>query len=411
MNQMATSLADNIVQCWGCAVFDRLFQIISTIGIEIYDSLTQICLVIFGLLFAIFVFNAIWKNFKGGIKDPIMKDSFLKAFIRSVFALTLLGAGTLIPKTISTVIFEPVTKVTLLYSQSMIKTNDEIVSARVTYEPIEITQEGIYSQKLRDMVIMLMKTTITQFQSFIKLGIEVMDKAFSWSAFTSVSVLIKHIMLFFIGLYLAWGFLKIFFKYCCYFADVIIAMAFFAFFFLISLVMTSFKDVKEVPKWFGTIGKNVGVAQLKNVINAIVTLGSVVLTYTVMMVIIAKFLSASNVSVNDLMGAIYGGNLYEEDLSTDALYSLTLASFIALLYVLNFVFEQIPQITKMVLSMFGVEENNKHSEQFASDMGRLSKLAFDNAATFGSIIINGKKKDDKKEEKTDTKTDGKKDTK
>ena len=175
--------------------------------------------------------------------------------------------------------------------------------------------------------------------------------------------------------------------------------------------MTSFKDVKEVPKWFGTIGKNVGVAQLKNVINAIVTLGSVVLTYTVMMVIIAKFLSASNVSVNDLMGAIYGGNLYEEDLSTDALYSLTLASFIALLYVLNFVFEQIPQITKMVLSMFGVEENNKHGEQFASDMGRLSKLAFDNAATFGSIIINGKKKDDKKEEKTDTKTDGKKDTK
>ena len=147
MNQMATSLADNIVQCWGCAVFDRLFQIISTIGIEIYERLTQICLVIFGLLFAIFVFNAIWKNFKGGIKDPIMKDSFLKAFIRSVFALTLLGAGTLIPKTISTVIFEPVTKVTLLYSQSMIKTNDEIVSARVTYEPIEITQEGIYSQK------------------------------------------------------------------------------------------------------------------------------------------------------------------------------------------------------------------------------------------------------------------------
>ena len=96
---MATSLADNIVQCWGCAVFDRLFQIISTIGIEIYDSMTQICLVIFGLLFAIFVFNAIWKNFKGGIKDPIMKDSFLKAFIRAVFALTLLGAGTLVPIT------------------------------------------------------------------------------------------------------------------------------------------------------------------------------------------------------------------------------------------------------------------------------------------------------------------------
>ena len=138
MNQMLVSLTDKVVQCWGCAVFDRLFQVVSTIGVEIYNSLTQICLAIFGLLFAIFVFNAIWKNFKGGLKDPIMKDSFLKAFIRAVFALTLLGAGTLVPKTISTVIFEPVTKITLLYSQSMINTTDEIVSDKVKYEPIEI---------------------------------------------------------------------------------------------------------------------------------------------------------------------------------------------------------------------------------------------------------------------------------
>ncbi len=407
MNQILTSSTDSIVQCWGCAVFDRLFQVVSTIGNEIYDSLTQICLAIFGLLFAIFVLNAIWKNFKGGLKDPIMKDSFLKAFIRAVFALTLLGAGTLVPKTISTVIFEPVTKITLLYSQSMINTTDEIVSDKVTYEPIEITQDGIYSQNLRDLVIMLMKTTITQFQSYIKLGIAVMDNAFSWEALTSVSILIKHIMLFFIGLYLAWGFLKIFFRYCCYFADVIIAMAFFAFFFPISLVMTIFKDVKEVPKWFGTIGKNVGVAQLKNLINAIVTLGSVVLTYTVMMVIIAKFFSASNVSVVNLMNAITSGNIYAEDLNTDALYSLTLASFIALMYVLTFVFDQIPQITKMVLSMFGVEENNKHGEQFANDMGRLSKLAFDNIAKAGSIIVNGGEKKDTKE-KTDAKSNEKK---
>ena len=197
MDQMATSLTDNAVQCWGCAVFDRLFQIISVVGVEVYTKLTHLCFALFGILFAIFVFNAIWKNFKGGLKDPIMKDSFIKAFIRAVFALTLLGAGTLVPKTISVVIFEPAAKVTLLYSQSMIKTNDEIVSAKVSYEPIEITQDGIYSKNLRDLIIMLMKTTITQFQSFIKLGIEVMDKAFSWSAFTSISTLVKHILLFF----------------------------------------------------------------------------------------------------------------------------------------------------------------------------------------------------------------------
>ena len=404
MNQMMTSLTDTVVQCWGCAVFDRLFQIVSSVGVHVYSNLTQLFLAVFGILFAIFTFNAIWSNFKGGLKDPIMKDSFLKVFIRAVFALTLLGAGTLVPKTISTVIFEPVAKVTLLYSQTMINTNDAIVSEQVTYEPVEITQEGIYSENLRDLMIMLMKTTITQFQSYIKLGLALMDNAFSWKAFFPISNLLKHVILFIIGFYLAWNFIKIFFKYCCYFADVIIAMAFFAFFFPLSLVMVVFKDVKETPKWFGEIGKSVGVAQLKNLINAIVTLGSVVLTYTVMMVIIARFFSASNISVNDLMQAITSGTVYAEDLNNDALYSLSLMSCIALVYILNFVFSQIPQITKMVLSVFGVEENTKHAEQFAGDIGRLSKLAFDNTVKAGTIIA-------KTDKQTDSKSDDKKDSK
>ncbi|MFQ6730146.1 MAG: hypothetical protein ACLRFK_03820 [Alphaproteobacteria bacterium] len=404
MNQMMTSLTETVVQCWGCAVFDRLFQIVSSVGVHVYSNLTQLFLGVFGILFAIFTFNAIWSNFKGGLKDPIMKDSFLKVFIRAVFALTLLGAGTLVPKTISTVIFEPVAKVTLLYSQTMINTNDAIVSEQVTYEPVEITQEGIYSENLRDLMIMLMKTTITQFQSYIKLGLALMDNAFSWKAFFPISNLLKHVILFIIGFYLAWNFIKIFFKYCCYFADVIIAMAFFAFFFPLSLVMVAFKDVKETPKWFGEIGKSVGVAQLKNLINAIVTLGSVVLTYTIMMVIIARFFSASNISVNDLMQAITSGTVYAEDLNNDALYSLSLMSSIALVYILNFVFNQIPQITKMVLSVFGVEENAKHAEQFAGDIGRLSKLAFDNTVKAGKITT-------KTDKQTDSKSDDKKDSK
>ena len=404
MNQMMTSLTETVVQCWGCAVFDRLFQIVSSVGVHVYSNLTQLFLGVFGILFAIFTFNAIWSNFKGGLKDPIMKDSFLKVFIRAVFALTLLGAGTLVPKTISTVIFEPVAKITLLYSQTMINTNDAIVSEQVTYEPVEITQEGIYSENLRDLMIMLMKTTITQFQSYIKLGLALMDNAFSWKAFFPISNLLKHVILFIIGFYLAWNFIKIFFKYCCYFADVIIAMAFFAFFFPLSLVMVAFKDVKETPKWFGEIGKSVGVAQLKNLINAIVTLGSVVLTYTIMMVIIARFFSASNISVNDLMQAITSGTVYAEDLNNDALYSLSLMSSIALVYILNFVFNQIPQITKMVLSVFGVEENTKHAEQFAGDIGRLSKLAFDNTVKAGKITT-------KTDKQTDSKSDDKKDSK
>jgi hypothetical protein len=172
-------------------------------------------------------------------------------------------------------------------------------------------------------------------------------------------------------------------------------MAFFAFFFPLSLVMAAFKDVKEVPKWFGDIGKSVGVAQIKNLINAIVTLGSVILTYTVMMVIIAKFFSSPDETVGSLMDAIMSGQIYADDLNSDNLQAVTLASSIALVYILNFIFDQIPQITKMILSVFSVEDTSKHSEQFASDLMTLSKDAFDIAVKTGKTIISG---GDKKKE-------------
>jgi hypothetical protein len=403
MDNWLTSLADNVTQCWGCGIFDKLFQIVSSVGVEMYTSFSKICIALFGLLFFIFTLNALWHNFKGGIKDPIMKDSFLKAFVRAVVALTLLAAGTAVPKTISTVIFEPVAKITLMYSESMINTNDAEVLEKVTYKPEDIKNDGIFSQELRDEIIMIMKTTITQFQAFIHLGITIMDKAFSWSAFKGIGIFIKHILLFFIGLFLAWNFLKLFFKYCCYFADVIIAMAFFAFFFPLSLIMMVFKDIKEAPKWFSEIGKNVGAAQIKSLINAIVTLGSVVITYTVIMMIIARFLSSSNVDVTKLMSAIQDGTLYSEDLSMDTLYSLTLASFVALMYVLNYVFQQIPQITKTIMSTFSVEENTKYSDALASDIDRLTSLTKNNVLATGAAFSGGNKKDDKSDGKLDDK--------
>ncbi len=394
MNELMVSLTDKVVQCWGCAVFDRLFQIVSVSAASVYSNLTELCLILFAFLFTIFVINAIWKNFKSGISDPWMKNSVQKVFVNSVVVLTLVSAGITVPRVISTIIFEPVASITLSYSQIMINTSDELVSEQVTYQPINITQEGLYRTELRDKIIMLMKTTVTQFQRYIKLGIALMDNAFSWDALTSIGMLIKHALLFFIGLILSWEFLKLFFRFCVYFADIIIAMAFFAFFFPLSLIMVIFKDVKEVPKWFGEIGKSVGVAQIKNLINAIVTLGSVVLTYTIIMIIIAKFFSSPDASVVDLMDVIISGQIYADDLNTENLQAMTFISCVALTYILNFVFEQIPQITKMVLSVFSVEENNKYSEQFASDIMTLSKDAFDIVVNTGKTIL-GKKKDDK----------------
>ena len=393
------SLVGDAVQCWGCPVFDRLFQIISTAAAGFYDYFSDLCLLLLMAMFTVYVLNAIWKNAQNNFEDAFYKKTVQKVFINSIVAISLMGAGVIVPRFITMITFEPIAQMTLTYSQAMINQTQADVDERVTYQPVKIKDDGFYRPELRDTIINIMKTTITQFQSYIKLGIAVMDSAFSWSALLGVGALIKHIVLFFIGLYLAWGFFKLFFRYCCYFADAIVAMAFFAFFFPLSLATFAFNGADNVPDVIKKIGKGVGVNQIKNLISSIVTLGSVIITYTVIMAIIAKFFSATDVSNVELMNAITSGDIFEKDLSAENLEALTLTSCIALMYVLNYVYKQIPQITKIILGAFEVEEKKEYGDKIADDLMQLTKNVYDTTVNVGKIIINGGKEDKKEESK------------
>ena len=393
------SLVGDAVQCWGCPVFDRLFQIISTAAAGFYDYFSDLCLLLLMAMFTVYVLNAIWKNAQNNFEDAFYKKTVQKVFINSIVAISLMGAGVIVPRFITMITFEPIAQMTLTYSQAMINQTQVDVDERVTYQPVKIKDDGFYRPELRDTIINIMKTTITQFQSYIKLGIAVMDSAFSWSALLGVGALIKHIVLFFIGLYLAWGFFKLFFRYCCYFADAIVAMAFFAFFFPVSLATFAFNGADSVPDVIKKIGKGVGVNQIKNLISSIVTLGSVIITYTVIMAIIAKFFSATDVSNVELMNAITSGDIFEKDLSAENLEALTLTSCIALMYVLNYVYKQIPQITKIILGAFEVEEKKEYGDKIADDLMQLTKNVYDTTVNVGKIIINGGKEDKKEESK------------
>ena len=387
MNEMTSSLIDKTVQCWGCEVFDRLFQIISDTAGAAYGYLSQIFLIVFCTLFAIYVVNAVWQNWKGGAGDPWYQKSVQKVFINSVVALSLLGMGIMVPRFITTVTVEPVTEIATVYTQTMVNQNDETVAEKVTYQPMPMNDNGMFRPEMRDKIITLMKTTITQFQSYMKLGIAVIDKAFEWTALTSIGSFIKHTILLMIGLYLTIGFFKLFFRYCCYFIDIIIAMMFFAFFFPLSLVLMAFKDASNVPGWMGGLGKKVGVNQLKNLINAVITLGSAVITYTVIMVIIAKFFSAPDTTNVDLMNAITSGNIFADDLNTENLAAMTLTSCVALVYVLNYLYGEIPKISKMILDAFGVAEEKQHGEQLAKDMMQLTTDVWETTKKIGKAII------------------------
>lgn len=397
MNEWLSSLVDSTVQCWGCGVFDRLFQIVSDAAALVYDKFAYFCVVLFCVLFSFFVINAVWKTVNGNVSDPLYEKSIQRVFVNAIVCIGLLGMGVALPRFITTVTFEPVAQVAQTYTAAMINLDNESITEKVTYQPQQMGDDGFYRPQLRDKIILLMKTTITQFQSYMKLGIAVMDSAFTWRALLGVGSLLKHIMLFVMGLYLTWNFFKLFFRYCCYFADIIIAMAYFAFFFPLSLMLFAFNGADNVPKWFGGLGKAVGVNQFKNLINAIITLASAVITYTVIMAIIAKFFAAPDVSSADLMNAITTGEIFDAELDMTNLEAMTLTSFIVLVYVLNFLQDQIPQVTKMVLSVFGVSENKQLSETLANDMMQLTQDIVDTTKKIGETIISGGDKDkDKK---------------
>ena len=397
MNGFANNFIDGVVQCYGCPIFDRLFQIVSNAAAAAYDEMVFLATVIFCVLFGFFVLNAVWQNIKKDVPDPWYQKSIRPVIINSLVALTFLWMGIGLPRLITTTTFEPVAQISLVYTQSMLNIDDKIVNEHVKYQPMKIDDNGFFRPELRDKIIMLMKTTITQFQSYMKLGIAVMDSAFSWRALLGIGSLIKHIILFFVGVYIFWAFFKLFFKFCCYFTDIIVAMTMFAFFFPLSLVFIVFRGADNVPSWISGLGKKIGINQFKTLINAIIALSAAVITYTVIMVIIAKFFTAPDASVNDIMNAITTGTIFSADLSDDNLATLTVMGTVVLVYVINFIQSQIPEVTKMVLSAFNVDANNKYSEQLANDAMQLTSATFDTVKKVGKIIVSGGKKEDDKE--------------
>ena len=400
MNGVMNSLVDTSVQCWGCPVFDRLFQIVSNAAAAVYDQFVIFCAILFCVLFAFYVVNAVWKNMRGGVTDPFYQKSLKPVIINSLVSLAFLSMGVFLPRFITTVTFEPVANITLIYTHSMLQTDIDTVNEKVTYVPTDMSDDGFFRPELRDSIIMLMKTTITQFQSYMKLGIAVMDKAFSLNALLGIGSLIKHIILFFIGLYLFYGFFKLFVRFCFYFADIIVAMTFFAFFFPLSLILVAFKGADNVPNWISGLGKKFGTGEFKNLINAIIALAAAVLTYTVIMAIIAKFFAAPGQSASGIMELITSGNIFAGDLSDDNLAAMTIGGCVILVYVLNFIYGQIPQVTSMVLDSFGVSAKNDLSEQLANDAMKLTTNIVDTAKKIGTTILNGgDKKDDKGKDK------------
>jgi len=396
MHELAESLISGAMQCWTCPIFDRLFEIISNTAAAAYQRLTIISVIVFTVLLGFYIVNAVWQNMKNSGEDPFFQKSVRPVLIKSLIALALLSAGLMVPRLISTITFEPAAEITYTFSETMLNSFNTNTNVVPYANPINLGDTGFFSSDLRDTIIKILETSVSNFQVYIMVGINIMDKAFSLKALLGIGALIQHIIVFFIGLFLTYYFGKWFIKYSFCFMDIIVAMAMFAFFFPLSLIFFIFKDANSAPGWMKKLGGDLGSGQIKKLINAIVSIAATILTYTIMMAIIAGFLNPDFVSNQS-------ESLFEFNLDNPKTMEITMAGAIVLVYVVNYISDQIKNVTKKIFEAFGVQQEDSLSTEMGENMWQLTNIIADNAKKLAKTVINPdsvKKADDKpKEEK------------
>lgn len=413
MQELANTLVDNMAQCWACPVFDTLFAIISKTAAAAYERLTLFSVIIFCVLMAFYIANVVWQNIKNGGQDSMFQKNLKPVIIKSLIALSLLSAGLLVPRFISKITFEPAAYVTLEYAKTMLPP-DYVIPESTDLIPLD--DSGFFNPQLRDTIIKLLGTSVANFQVFIKVGIGIMDAAFSLKALLGIGNLIRHILVFYIGLFLTYYFVKFFVRYSFCFMDVIVAMAMFAFFFPFSVVFFIFKDAKDIPGWMKNMGSDLGIGQSKKLINAIISMAATILTYTIVIMIIRGFLVSNGVDSDSIQNSAEA--LFDFDLDNSSAMETTFAGAIVLVYVINYITNQVPEVTKKIFDAFGIKQEDSLSKEMGDNVWTLTTIAANKMKELAKTIINpdsvkketydGAKSDDKK---TDTKDNSKEEKK
>lgn len=394
MQELTNTLTESGAQCWACPVFDKLFEIISNTAAALYGRLTLFGVIIFCVLFTFYILNAFWANVKSGMTDSFFQKSVKPILIKSLFVFALLGLGLNIPRFISTITFEPAALITLEYSKAMLPDNVKIPD---DYPAIKLSDQSFFNPKLRDTILHLLQTSVTNFQVFIKVGIAIIDSTFSISSLFNGMSLLKRILVFFIGLFLTYNFIKLFVRYSFCFMDIIVAMAMFAFFFPLSLVFFVFQGASDLPDWMKNFGKSFGGGQIKTLLNAIVSISATILTYTVIILIIRGYLNGNGLDIDVIQNS--KESLIDFDLNNPSAIQFTFFGAVVLLFVINYLAQKIPDVTKEILNTFGVKQEDSLSKEFGDSVWALTSIISNDTKQFVKNFVNPENNEEKKEDK------------
>jgi len=403
MQELANTLIEHGTQCWACPLFDKLFEIISNTAAALYERLAVFSVIIFCVLFAFYILNAFWQNMKSGMSDSVSQNfqkSIKPVLIKSLFVLSLLGLGLSVPRFISKITFEPAAMVTLEYTKAMLPDSYKIPD---DYPAIKLDDSGFFNPQLRDTILQLLQTSVTNFQVFIKVGVAIVDSAFTIPTIFNLSFLMKRLLVFFIGLFLTYYFVKWFIKYSFCFMDIIVAMAMFAFFFPLSLVFFIFQGASDLPEWMKNLGKNLGGTQVKTLINAIVSVAATILDYTVIILLIRGYLNGNGINIDSIQNNLE--SIFDFNLDNPSAIQITFFGTIVLVFVVQYLQKKIPDITKEIMSTFGVKQEDALSKAMGENAWQLTNIVADQAKKLVKTIANPgeKKTEEKKEEKKETK--------
>ena len=141
-----------------------------------------------------------------------------------------------------------------------------------------------------------------------------------------------------------------------------------------------------VPGWMQNLGGDLGAGQIKRLINAIVSVASTILTYTIMMLIIRGFLDANGIDVNSIQNT--SESLFDFDLENSSAMQITFAGSIVLVYVVNYIADETKNITSKILSIFNVKQEDKISTEMGENVFQLTKTVADQTKKLAQTIIN-----------------------
>lgn len=389
---MANTLIDSAVQCWACPIFDNLFAVVSNSAAAVYERLSVFSVVIFSILFGFYILNAFWQNVKSGMSDPFFQKSLKPVLIKSLMILSLFALGLNVPRFISKITFEPVATITLQFSKIILPENNITTN---DYQKLKLNDDGFFNPELRDTIVEILQTSVASFQIYIKMGIEIIGSVFTLPERIDIGVIVKHLLVFFVGLVLTYYFVRWFIKYSFCFVDIIVAMAMFAFFFPLSLVLFIFQGASDLPDWMKNLGKTFGGKQIKQLINAIVSVATTILMYTIIVLLIRGYIYGNNVDVDSMQNSV--ASIMNFDLDNPNSVQITFFGSIVLVVVLNYLIKQIPNITKEIMSVFGVSQENQKSEEMGKNVLALTDIVANQTKQLVKNIVNPaeQKTDDK----------------